>query len=205
MTTYSNIVKQRISKMEKGTVFFPSDLSDTGVRPSVIQKTLERAAVADVIVRLGQGIYYVPKMDDKYGLGMLYPSYEVVAQRIAERDSCHIIPTGAYAANLLGLSTQVPMNLLYLTDGTSKSIKLKNGKVIKFKHTSPKRMSYKNRTLMMLVLALEDIGKDNITEEQTNRVKTLLYNIPLEQVKEDLHLMPAWIKDYILNFYEKIL
>ena len=199
----TNKVSAEIAGMKPGMVFFPSDLAKVGTKSTYILKVLERETKAGTIIRLAQGVYYYPKTDDKYGLGVIYPSYEEIAERIAERDKVTIIPTGAYALNKLGFSTQVPMNLVYMTDGTSKTIKMGNGYTIKFVHTTQKNLAYKNRLLQMLVFALKDIGKGNITEEQTARVRELLQNTPLEQISDDLGLMPAWIKDFILKQYEQ--
>lgn len=186
-------------------MFFSSDLSDTGVKSSLIQKVLERETNAGRIMRLGQGIYYMPKVDDVYGLGIIYPSLEEIARRLAERDKVRIEPTGANAANLLGLSTQVPMNLCFLTDGSSKEIKMSNGRTLKFIHAPLKNFTFSNRTLMLITFALKEIGKDNIQPEQIDRIRKLLANIPLEQAKVDLKLMPAWIRNFILSFYDKVL
>lgn len=198
-----NKVSTEIARMTPGMVFFPSDLAKVGTKTSHVLKVLERETKAGTILRLAQGVYYYPKADDKYGLGIIYPSYEEVAERIAERDKVIIVPTGAYALNKLGFSTQVPMNLVYMTDGTSKTIKMSNGYSIKFIHTTQKNLAYKNRLLQMLVFALKDIGKENITEEQEARVRSLLQNTPLEQIRDDLGLMPAWIKDLILKQYDQ--
>ena len=198
-----NKISTEIARMTPGMVFFPSDLAKVGTKSSQVLKVLERETKAGTILRLAQGVYYYPKADDKYGLGIIYPSYEEVAERIAERDKVIIVPTGAYALNKLGFSTQVPMNLVYMTDGTSKTIKMSNGYSIKFIHTTQKNLAYKNRLLQMLVFALKDIGKENITEEKEARVRTLLQNTPLEQIRDDLGLMPAWIKDLILKQYEQ--
>ena len=202
MPTQSSIISKQISRLEAGTVFFSSVLSDTGVKSSLIQKVLERETNAGRIMRLGQGIYYMPKVDDVYGLGIIYPSLEEIARRLAERDKVRIEPTGANAANLLGLSTQVPMNLCFLTDGSSKEIKMSNGRTLKFIHAPLKNFTFTNRTLMLITFALKEIGKDNILSEQTDRIRKLLANIPLEQTKVDLKLMPAWIRNYILTFYD---
>lgn len=202
MPTQSSIISKQISGLEAGTVFFSSDLSDIGVKSSLIQKVLERETNAGRIMRLGQGIYYMPKVDDVYGLGIIYPSLEEIARRLAERDKVRIEPTGANAANLLGLSTQVPMNLCFLTDGSSKEIKMNNGRTLKFIHAPLKNFTFTNRTLMLITFALKEIGKDNILSEQTDRIRKLLANIPLEQTKVDLKLMPAWIRNYILTFYD---
>ena len=199
----TNKISSEIAGMTPGQVFFPSDLAKIGTKSSYVLKVLERATKAGTIVRLAQGVYYYPKADDKYGLGVIYPSYEEVAERIAERDKVNIVPTGAYALNKLGLSTQVPMNFVFMTDGRSKTIKLGSGHAIKFIHTPQKNLAYKNRLLQMLVFALKDLGKENITEAEESRISQLLQNIPLEQLKDDLGLMPAWVKDIILKQYEQ--
>lgn len=199
----TNKVSSEIAGMMPGMVFFPSDLAKVGTKSSHVLKVLERATRAGTILRLAHGIYYYPKTDEKYGLGVIYPSYEKVAERIAERDRINIVPTGAYAMNKLGLSTQVPMNLVYMTDGASKTVKMNSGHTIRFMHTTQKNMAYKNRLIQMLVFALKDIGKENITEEHRARFRELLQNIPLEQISDDFALMPAWIKDFLLKLYEQ--
>jgi len=195
-------IMSSIQSMERGTVFFPSDFAYLAINSKLVLKVLERATRAQIILRLAMGIYCYPKVEEKYGLGVLYPSYEEIAQRIAQRDNIKIVPTGAYAQNLLGLTTQVPMNVVFLTDGRTKTIKLFNGHTIRFSHAAQKNFAFKCKTLMLLTFALKDMGQDGITDEQTQRVRSLLVNIPLEQLKLDLHLMPDWIRNYILKFYE---
>ena len=196
-------ISSEIDRMEPGTIFFPSDLVSLGSNSFAIRKALEREAKAGTIMRLAQGVYFMPKIDTKYGIGIIYPSYEEVAKRLAERDKITIVPTGAYAQNLLGFSTQVPMNLVYMTDGPSKTVSLLNGYTIQFVHTPQKNLAFKNRKLMMLVFAVKDIGKENITEEHVEHIRDLLANIPFESIKDDLALMPAWIKDLITEQYEQ--
>lgn len=198
-----NSISMEIGKMEPGTVFFPSDLASLGSKTSNILKVLERKTKAGTIMRLAQGVYFIPVIDTKYGIGVIYPPYEEVAKRIAERDKITIVPTGAYAQNLLGFSTQVPMNLVYMTDGRSKTISLLNGYTIQFVHTPQKNLAFKNRKLMMLVFALKDIGKENMTEDHVDHIRVVLANMPFESIKDDLALMPAWIKDLITEQYEQ--
>lgn len=204
MESVPNKIMAAIESMGRGAVFFPSDFVHLGLKTSLVHKALERATISEKIQRLAAGIYYFPKIDEKYGLGVLYPSYEEVAQRIAERDHVQIVPTGAYAQNILGLSTQVPMNMVFFTDGPAKTIMFANGHSIRLSHTSQKNFAFKNRTLMLLAFALKDLGVERITDENTERVKTFLANIPLEQVKEDLHLMPEWMRGYIFKMYEQV-
>lgn len=93
-----------------------------------IRQTPLRCAKSNKIIRVAKGIYCYPQIGEKLGLGILYPSYDQIANAIAERAHARIIPTGDYALNVLGLSTQVPMNFVYLTDGTPRKVDISGGK-----------------------------------------------------------------------------
>ena len=198
----SKSIQSKIKRLKPGSVFFPADFSGAESSRS-IHKTLERLVKSGAIIRLSNGVYYYPQIDEKYGLGIIYPSYEEVAKRISERDKLRIVYSGAYASNHLGFSTQVPMNLVYLTDGNSKIVKMSNGYMIKFIHTAPKNLAYKNKIIQMIVLALKDIGKNNLKPEHERKICSLLENIPFEQISDDLVLMPSWIKNLIIKQYEQ--
>ena len=71
-----------------------------------MDKSLSRLAAQGKIRRLGLGIYDYPKLDPTFG--MLTPSINALAKEIAEKNNSKLKITGAEAANVLGLSTQVP-------------------------------------------------------------------------------------------------
>ena len=127
-------IEKKIKAKSKGTLFFPDDFSQFGSSES-IRKALQRLEEKVVIRRIAQGIYTRPIIS-KY-IGEVLPSAEEVAKGIAKRDRIRIVPTGVYALNALGLSTQVPMKLVFLTDGAPREIKIGN-RSIKFKKTTPK-------------------------------------------------------------------
>lgn len=143
-----NIGKQIVSSIKKcgrGSIFFPSSFTAYGDIKSV-SKSLERLTNDSFIIRLANGIYLYPKIDKELGLEVLYPSVEDIALQVAKRDRAHIAPTGAYAMNLLGLSTQVPMNVVFMTDGSPRKIRLGYNRTITFKHTVPKNLAFTNKT-----------------------------------------------------------
>ncbi len=125
---------------------------------------------------------------------MLYPTVETIAREIAKRDKARIVPSGVYALNALDLSTQIPMNVVFLTDGAARKIKIGNGQGIVFKHTVAKNLSYKNDVLMLVVAALKEIGEGNVTTEQLSKIKELISNEKQEEITTDLKFAPAWIK-----------
>ena len=120
-----------IKKCGRGNLLFASDFIRYGEQKSV-NKALERMMKDGLILRISHGIYYYPKIDKVLGLGVLYPTLEDIAEGIAKRDKARIAPTGLYALNRLGFSTQIPMNVVYLTDSFNRKIKLYNGTIIQF-------------------------------------------------------------------------
>ncbi len=182
-------------------MFFASDFANMG-QTKTVNKVLERLSQSGKILRIARGIYCKPKIDRELGLGVVYPSVDDVAKTIAKRDRCRIVPTGDAALNKLGLSTQVPMNVVYLTDGTPRRVKIYNGRGILFKHVVPKRLEFTSELIMLITFALQTIGKNNVNNEQILRIKQLLSNEPIEHVRDDLKVVPDWIRSIILKSYE---
>ncbi len=198
MESIVNEIENRIKYGRRGKIFFAADFNSLG-QPKSVNKAMERLTESGLLIRLAQGIYLYPKMDTRLGFGVLYPTVDSIAREIAKRDKARIVPTGVYALNVIGLSTQIPMNVVYLTDGAARKIKIGNGQGIVFKRTVAKQLSYKNEAIMLVVAALKEIGKDNVTEEQLAMIKSLISNERREDVLADLALVPAWIKKLILS------
>lgn len=194
-------IVNNIKKCGRGSIFFPNSFVSYGDIKSV-SKALERLTNDAVIIRLANGIYLYPKIDKELGLGVLYPSVEEVALQVAKRDKAHIAPTGAYAMNLLGLSTQVPMNVVFLTDGSPRKIKLGNNKIITFKHTVPKNLAFVSKTAQLATFALKEIGQSNVKDEHLKVLKQVFVSINEKSIEADYKLMPAWIRKIIKSFYE---
>lgn len=194
-------IVNNIKKCGRGSIFFPNSFVSYGDIKSV-SKSLERLTNDAVIIRLANGIYLYPKIDKELGLGVLYPSVEEVALQVAKRDKAHIAPTGAYAMNLLGLSTQVPMNVVFLTDGSPRKIRLGNNKTISFKHTVPKNLAFVNKTAQLATFALKEIGQSNVNEEHLKQLQKVFSSINEKTIETDYKLMPAWIRKIIKSFYE---
>ncbi|MDE7073432.1 MAG: hypothetical protein K2O69_00020 [Odoribacter sp.] len=190
-----------ISKRGRGVIVSPLDFASYGDSKAV-QKAFERLAAAEKLIRVARGIYCYPKIDGILGLGVLYPTFEEIAAAIAKRDKARIAPTGIYALNKLGLSTQLPMNVVYLTDGSSRKVKLQGDRGIQFKHTAKKNLAFQNDFAMLLTFALRELGEGNLTESQISHIQSLIKVVPLETMKKDFSLIPAWIRKIILTAYE---
>lgn len=201
MQSIDDKIYNKIKKCGKGVVFSSNDFINFGEHKSIL-KALERMTNSGLIIRITRGIYCYPKIDKIVGLGVVYPTFEEIAQYIAKRDKARIVPTGDYALNVLGLSTQVPANAVFLTDGSPRKITMKSGRGIKFVKTAPKNLAFKNKLAMLLTFALKEIGEGNITEEQKQKISQLLRNEDKSDIEKDFSLMPSWIKSLILNLYD---
>ena len=201
MQSIDDKILSNVKKRGRGTIFFAQDMAQYGQRQSVL-KALERMAAAGTIIRLARGIYCYPKIDKDLGLGVLYPSLDDIAQAVAKRDRARIVPTGIYALNVLGLSTQVQMNVVYLTDGTARQLKIGNGKGILFKHTAPKNLAFRSKLAMYITFALKELGQNEITEEHRKRILELLKGEEKERVYSDAALIPDRIMNIIAQAYE---
>ena len=202
-----SIEKQILGSIEKcgrGKLVFPSDFVRFGEQKS-INKALERMTDEGTLLRISRGVYYYPKIDKKLGLGVLYPTLETIAEGIAKRDKARIVPTGLYALNRLGFSTQIPMNIQYLTDGSNRKLTLYNGATIEFKHTAPKNLAFNSQLAMLLTFAFKSLGKDNITDDVIAHTRELLAKDKNKTVKQDYNLMPAWVSSIIKSLYRTIM
>ena len=201
MQSIDDKILNKVRKCGRGTILSSTDFTNIG-EPKSVLKALERMANNETIIRVARGIYCYPKIEKTLGLGAIYPTFEEIAQYIAKRDKARIVPTGNYALNVLGLSTQVPANVVFLTDGSPRSITLKSGRGIKFVKTAPKNLAFKNRLAMLLTFALKEIGEGNVTKEQKLHIAKLLKNEEKETIEKDYSIMPNWIQLLISKLYE---
>jgi hypothetical protein len=191
-----------LKKCGRGTVFFPDRFACIS-SPESVRKAFTSLVEKEEIIRVARGIYCYPKIDKVLGLGALMPSVDDIVNAIAKRDHMKVAPTGVHAQNLLGLSTQVPMNFVYLTNGWSRKLTVLNGISVKLKQTALKNLSFNSRLAMLITFALKDIGQGNVTDEQIVRIHKLLANETKESIIQDLALMPVWIRQIILKTYEQ--
>jgi hypothetical protein len=187
------IVENKIAEVLKsyptGSVLFVGDFLDYGNSESV-KKALLRLKEKGILVSLAHGIYLYPKIDEE--LGVLFPSTEDIAKAIARRDKARIVTTGVQALNKLGLSTQVPMKVVYLTDGAARSIKV-GKRTITFKNTSPKNLLAQGEISSLVIQALKTIGQTNLDDETILKIQMLLKKEKKENILNDAKLAPDWI------------
>ena len=189
--TLEKQIINKIKKAKRGQAFFLNDFLTYG-SSKACAKVLERLAQSEQLVRVGRGIYSLPKRSKLLGTYIM-PTVESIAKDIARRDKARIIPAGLYAMNMLGLSTQVPLKAVYLTDGTPRKLEI-GGRILIFKKTTPKNLSAWGEISGLVIQALKAIGKENITENIEEKVIELLKKEKPENIANDIKLAPEWIR-----------
>ena len=196
MQNVSNQIKTEILSKRKGKIFFLDDFAKFGSK-NTVRQTLFRLCNENFIIRLSAGIFLHPKTDKH--IGIIYPSIEKVASEIAKREKARLIPTGAYALNALGLSTQMPMRVVFLTDGTPRIINIEGKASIKFKKTIPKYLALRGKIMTLAVFAMKEIGQKQISDEHLSKIKKALEQEKKENIEHDIKLAPEWITNILLK------
>lgn len=199
MQSIHNQVKNIISKKRKGAIVFAEDFKKIG-DGGTIRISLFRLCKENFLIRLANGIFLYPKIDKKFGLGVIYPSIFEIANEIAKREKARLIPTGVYAMNRLGLSTQVPAKVVFLTDGAPRTIKIGQNASIKFQKTTAKNLAFKGKITQLVCSALKEIGKNNVTDEQLQKIAQALALENNKTIEHDAKLAPEWISNIILRY-----
>lgn len=182
-------ILNRIYGSKVGAAFTPSDFLDLGSRRAV-DLALHRLERKKTLRRLARGLYEYPREHPE--LGTLSPDIEKVAKALAGKDRIRLQPAGAYAANLLGLSEQVPAKAIFLTDGPSRKVKI-GRQEIQLRRTTPRNMAAAGRLSGLLMQAFRHLGKEHITQERMEHLKHTLPAKEREKLLKDLRLAPAWM------------
>ncbi len=190
MKSIEKQIERSIKSKPMGSLILPDDYLSFG-SSDAIRKALDRLENKKVIVRVAQGIYVRPKISKL--IGPLVPTAEEIAEAIAKRDRIRTVPAGSYALNALGLSTQVPMNIVLLTDGSPREIKV-GKRTIKFKKTTPKNLLAKGKISRLVIQALKEIGNSKIKEEEVQKIIDFLKKEDKKDLMHDIALAPVWIQ-----------
>lgn len=193
MARHANSVESqvlgRIQTHGPGWVLTPAQFADLGSR-NAIGLALMRLARTGTIRQLTRGLYEVPKSHPK--LGAVPVDTEAIAKALAGRHALRLQPAGAYAANALGLSEQVPARAVFLTDGPSRKVRIGKREIV-LKRTTPRNMATAGRTSGMVIQALRWIGQKNVDEKVIARLRRALKPEDRAALVKDAHLAPAWI------------
>ena len=185
-------VLSRIYGHRGGWVFTPGVFRDLGNRTAVAA-ALKRHKQTGLIRQLARGLYDYPRSDPS--LGVLTPKTDDIANALRDRDGTRLQPSGAHAANLLGLSEQVPVRVVYLTDGPSRQVQLGRRRIV-LQHTTPRNMATAGKVSGLVIQALRWIGQRHTDERKVlSTLRRRLSDADKKQLLADLRYAPAWIAD----------
>jgi hypothetical protein len=189
-------ILKRIKSKKRGWVFCAKDFHDLGSR-NTIDKTLSRLADDQTIIRLVRGVYYFPIIQKD--IGIIPPDMNAVAKAIADNAGIAIYPSGSTSANMLGLSNQVPAQNIYLTHG--KSITKHIGKnSIQFKHTRINPIPNTPTVVVMVLNALNYIGKNKVDDSVIKKCSKFLN----DNDKKYLQRMSSRVSGWVSNLIQQI-
>jgi hypothetical protein len=183
----------RVKSAPAGAVFSPRMFDDLGNRAAVDQ-ALSRLTKAGKIRRMARGVYDIPKTHPT--LGALSPDPDAIAKSIAEQAGYRLQPTPARAANALGLSSQVPAQIVYLIDGSSRKIKVGN-QTIHFKHAGPRALLGAGTSAGVALQAIRAFGPDHLTAGIIQQLRQSLPSDAKTGLKELAHYAPHWMTSAI--------
>jgi hypothetical protein len=194
-SSVNSIIELKINRLKLGQAFFASDFKELGTS-TAIRKSLSRLVESKQVERMAQGIYVKPKKDKI--LGKILPSMEELAESLAKKEHINIKPTGQYALNKVGLSTQVPTKLVFLSTGNPKKIKIGKSTII-FKSTTAKKLAMKGQITSLLFLGLEELDLEKLSSMEITRIKEILKLEVPETLKYNLRLAPTKVSDFVVK------
>lgn len=193
-----NQLFNKIFLQKEGVLIFLEDFLELGSQKAV-SKNLERMADHGILTRVARGIYLLTKKDKE--LGSLMPTLDKIARAIAAREKAVIVPSGLVAMQELGLTTQVPMNAVYLTDATPRKIQV-GKRYIVFKKTTPKKLALKGKISSLVIRAMQEIGKEGLVENHLTKIADWIAKENLSDLMHDAKLAPIWIRNMLLDMHK---
>lgn len=200
MKSIKDKILQRIKKQKAGYAFSAKDFLDEFKRYEV-DVALSTLAKEGVIRRIIPGIYDLVRQSELLGTNTA-PDLYSVAEALARKFNWRIFPSGNTALNHLGLSTQIPAHIHFLTDGPSRTYDVE-GMAMIFKHASQHELVFQHHESVLVVQALKALGKEHLNA----KVITLLCRkYPKElwkKISKDTSKSCGWIHDFIQTVSEQ--
>ena len=190
MNTIQDDILDRIRGQGRGKVFTPKDFLDLGSRDAADQ-SLSRLVKGGEIQRLGRGLYHFPRINERLGIP-IGPDLDEIAEALARQTGSRVVPSGAVAANRLGLSTQVPAKPVYLTDGRTREVKI-GSTTFQLRHAAPKEFPAGCRTSAMVFQALRHLGQVAVDNQVLAQLRRALSADQRKELLRDARYTTDWI------------
>ena len=199
MSSYMEIISDKINSFDSHKVFFANDFLDIASNATVRQ-ILKRLADEDKIKRVIDGFYYNPRYSELIGEYEAVSIHEL-ALAISRKYNWNIAPYNSTALNLLGLSTQVPTHYKYISSGRYKEYKIGNT-VLEFKKVNPGEIANMSLKTATVIQAIKSLGKEDITSEVIQKIRENLSEKERIDLMNESKSVPAWIYEVIREISE---
>lgn len=193
MQTIAEKILKKVGRHEANWCFSQKDFLAIAKR-NALEQAFFRLLKKGKIRRIGRGLYDIPRYSDQLKM-VLSPSSDQIAKAVARKHGWRIQPTGAGAANMLNLSTQVPMKIVYLSDGPTKSMDF-GGRTIRFKNTAPKNMAA-HELSGLVIHAFSYLRKRGVTPAVIAKLRNRLNMEQKKQLLKDARFATDWIFEAI--------
>ena len=200
INNYTNEVKSILSNHSAGWVFTHMDFAKLN-NMATVERTLSRLVKTKEIKRIRRGLYYIPEISR---WGEVPPSQSNIIKALSRAMNTDFIPDGANALYQLGLTQQVPMKQVYLTDKQISPISI--GKIqIEFKRVSPKKLSGAKKGVSLYLSAIEYLGKNEVFQES---IKSKIANILDKELATKLQNASQerarWVQNAVYEITQKV-
>ena len=198
MASVAKRIMRRVAAHGKGRwVGTPKDFLGLGSRAAV-DTALSRLARTGRLRRVGRGLYDLPHFNtalQEFNVADL----NATVKAIARRDGIRVMGSDIQAAHGLGLTPAVPAKVEYVTDGSSRTVKV-GDRTIPFRHRSPRLMRWTGTPVATVARALRWLGPYAGADPQVERA--LRRNLPAAAKREllrHIHALPVWSRPMVRN------
>ena len=199
MSSYMEIISDKINDFDSHKVFFANDFLDIASNATVRQ-ILKRLADERKIQRIIDGFYYNPRYSELIGEYEAVSIHEL-ALAIARKYNWNIAPYNSTALNLLGLSTQVPTHYKYISSGRYKEYKI-GDMILEFKKVNPGEIANMSLKTATVIQAIKSLGKEDITSEVIQKIRENLSEKERIDLMHESKSVPSWIYEVIREICE---
>ena len=188
-------VRRSVAHRRPGVPFTVKDLLGIGSR-AAIDQALHRLTAEGVVERVARGVYARPKVNPT--LGRKVPvSPEKVVEAVAKSTGEKVSVSGAEAARRFRLSTQMPLSPVYLTTGSTRTIRV-GQRNVRMRHVAPARMALAGTVAGEALTALLYLGRSEVTPEIVGKVRAQMGESEYQRLLRSRNIMPGWLSDSVL-------
>ncbi len=180
-------ILEHASRLPEGTPVAAKALLHLGTR-AALDQTLSRLVKRGQLLRAGRGVYLLP-VSSRFGVRA--PSVELAVEALSAQRGEVIVPSGAAAANALGLTTQAPVRSVYLTSGRTRKMKL-GAQTVELRHAPRWQLAMPKRQAGAAVRALAWIGPEH-AESALTKLRGSLSPVAFDELVAATPQLPTWL------------